>query len=115
MFYQTEGARDGRLQDANRDLRAENERLKTENAELLEGRTGIVVIRQLRAENERLTEEANDLDSKLGSALRAIGLEHADNERLRAALEKIASSGNVHSSWLVGDAREALGLPRNTW
>lgn len=62
----------------------------------------------LRAEIERLTaeriafmgqgpyshfqemeRELNGLDMKLGNALRAIGLEHAENERLRAALQRI--------------------------
>lgn len=33
----------------------------------------------------------------------------AENDRLRAALEKIANSGNVHSGWLIKDAKAALG------
>lgn len=32
----------------------------------------------------------------------------AENERLRKALEKIASSGNINAGWLINDAREAL-------
>ena len=49
---------------------------------------------ELRAEVARQTEELNDLDTKLGSALRAIGLEHAENERLRAALDLYADRLN---------------------
>lgn len=67
----------------------------------------------LRAENERLREtiaEWQEIHGTMtGDVHRACQVEI---ERLRAALEKIANSGNVHSSWLVGDAREALGRDR---
>lgn len=73
----------------------------------------------LRAENERLKQEQIDAGAYIGKMDAEHDAEMApllvENERLRAVLEKIANSGNVHSSWLVGDAREALGLPRNTW
>lgn len=51
----------------------------------------------------RLTSEALDQSQEdLHNALSEI-------ERLRAALEKIANSGHVNASWLVADARKALG------
>jgi len=62
----------------------------------------------LRAENERLLKEGIGMR---GWKIRAESAE-AENERLRAALEEIATTeGNLHSSWHVQTARAALERP----
>jgi hypothetical protein len=68
------------------------------------------VEREHVAEVERLrTQHENDMHTiDTGSRANA-GLE-IENERLRAALEKIANTqGVLHSSWHVATARDALG------
>jgi hypothetical protein len=44
------------------------------------------IIHDMGHEIERQRAELDDLDTKLGNALRAIGLEHAENKRLRAVV-----------------------------
>lgn len=71
-------------------LARERDELRTERDKFkqafLEGSDKVV---ELRAEVARQTEELNDLDTKLGSALRAIGLEHAESERQKAFIDSI--------------------------
>jgi len=58
---------------------------------------------ELRAEVERLHQQRIRLFDERDSL-------EAEVERLRAALEKIANTeANIHCSWLIGDARQALG------
>jgi hypothetical protein len=102
---------------------AENERLKEEMAEWKSAHPAVIVLRKLVeshmdtalggwecvAEIERL--EKHNLELRgVGVDLEvALNKAHAEVERLRAALEKIANTeGNVHPSWHVHTAREAL-------
>lgn len=60
---------------------------------------------ELEAENERLR-NGDGLEYSLSLTNAAL---RAENERLRTALEKIAAAGNIHPSWLIEDAKAALG------
>jgi len=66
-----------------------------------------VMLGEARAEIRRLRQERNDAIDAEKVALRAIG---QVNERLRAALEKIANApDNLHAGWFIQIATDALG------
>jgi hypothetical protein len=67
-----------------------------------------------QSEIERQTEELNDLDTKLGAALKALGLEHADLARAQSRIEVLERVADVvrkcwnTSSWCPPEIGEAL-------
>lgn len=68
------------------------------------------MLETVTAERDELRAEVEQWREKAQVRQEVLELRDAEVERLCAALEKIADTqGNVHSSWLIGDARRALG------